>query len=39
MEWNGLESLSNNFLTGKLEDFVKWSRQNSMWPATIIRSA
>jgi NADH-quinone oxidoreductase subunit B len=34
MEWNGLESLSNNFLTGKLEDFVKWSRSASMWPAT-----
>ena len=33
-EWKGLESLSHNFLTGKLEDFVKWSRRNSMWPAT-----
>ena len=32
--WNGLESLSHNFLTGKLEDFVKWSRRSSMWPAT-----
>lgn len=32
--WNGLESLGHNFLTGKLEDFVRWSRYNSMWPAT-----
>lgn len=32
--WNGLESLSHNFLTGKLEDFVKWCRYHSMWPAT-----
>jgi NADH-quinone oxidoreductase subunit B len=30
----GLESLHHNFLTGKLEDFVKWSRHSSMWPAT-----
>src|SRR3569833_2056409 len=30
----GLESLDHNFLTGKLEDLVKWSRQKSMWPAT-----
>jgi len=34
MDWNGLESLSSNFLTGKLEDFVRWSREHSMWPAT-----
>jgi NADH-quinone oxidoreductase subunit B len=33
-QWRGLESLSHNFLTGKLEDFVKWSRRMSMWPAT-----
>ena len=32
--WNGLESLSHNLLTGKLEDFVRWSRRRSMWPAT-----
>jgi NADH-quinone oxidoreductase subunit B len=32
--WSGLESLSHNFLTGKLEDLVKWSRKSSMWPAT-----
>ncbi|MCU1453658.1 MAG: NADH-quinone oxidoreductase, subunit [Acidimicrobiales bacterium] len=30
----GLESLDHNFLTGKLEDLVKWSRVKSMWPAT-----
>src|SRR3954468_6551345 len=30
----GLEGLHHNFLTGKLEDLVKWSRQKSMWPAT-----
>jgi NADH-quinone oxidoreductase subunit B len=33
-KWQGLESLNHNFLTGKLEDFVRWSRKNSMWPAT-----
>jgi NADH-quinone oxidoreductase subunit B len=33
-DWKGLESLNHNFLTGKLEDLVKWSRRNSMWPAT-----
>jgi NADH-quinone oxidoreductase subunit B len=32
--WSGLESLSHNFLTGKLEDMVRWSREHSMWPAT-----
>ena len=30
----GLESLNHNFLTGNLENLVKWSRRNSMWPAT-----
>jgi NADH-quinone oxidoreductase subunit B len=30
----GLEDLPHNFLTGKLEDLVKWSRRMSMWPAT-----
>jgi len=30
----GLEDLNHNFLTGKLEDVVKWARRNSMWPAT-----
>jgi NADH-quinone oxidoreductase subunit B len=30
----GLEDLSHNFLTGRLEDLVRWARQNSLWPAT-----
>lgn len=30
----GIESVSHNFLTGRLEDLVKWARRNSMWPAT-----
>ena len=30
----GLESLNHNFLTGKLEDLVKWARRNSVFPAT-----
>ena len=30
----GLESVSHNFLTGRLEDIVQWARKNSMWPAT-----
>ncbi len=30
----GLEDLNHNFLTGRLEDLVKWARRNSMWPAT-----
>ncbi len=30
----GLEGLDHNFLTGKVEDLVKWSRSRSMWPAT-----
>ncbi len=30
----GLESLNHNFLTGTLEEVVKWARQNSLWPAT-----
>jgi NADH-quinone oxidoreductase subunit B len=33
-DWKGLESLNHNFLTGKLEEFVKWCRTKSMWPAT-----
>jgi NADH-quinone oxidoreductase subunit B len=33
-KWQGLESLNHNFMTGKLEDFVRWCRKNSMWPAT-----
>ncbi len=30
----GLEELNHNFLTGTVENLVKWSRQNSVWPAT-----
>jgi len=30
----GLEDLQHNFLTGSLEDLVKWGRRNSVWPAT-----
>jgi NADH-quinone oxidoreductase subunit B len=30
----GLEQLNHNFLTGRLEDLVKWARRNSVWPAT-----
>ena len=30
----GLESLQHNFLTGRIEDLVKWARRSSVWPAT-----
>ncbi len=30
----GLEGLDHNFLTGTLENVVKWARQKSMFPAT-----
>ena len=30
----GLEDLNHNFLTGRVEDLVKWARRNSVWPAT-----
>src|SRR5215510_6888341 len=30
----GLEALQHNFLTGTLEDLVKWARRSSVWPAT-----
>ncbi|HEX7096294.1 MAG TPA: NADH-quinone oxidoreductase subunit B family protein [Acidimicrobiales bacterium] len=30
----GLEGLDHNFLTGKLEELVKWARYRSSWPAT-----
>src|SRR5216110_502656 len=30
----GLEDLNHNFLTGKIEDLVKWARRNSIWPLT-----
>jgi NADH-quinone oxidoreductase subunit B len=29
----GLEAVPHNFLTGRLEDLVKWARRNSVWPA------
>ena len=31
---DGFAGLEHNFLTGKLEDLVQWSRTRSMWPAT-----
>lgn len=31
---DGLAGLEHNFLTGKVEDFVTWSRSRSSWPAT-----
>src|SRR4051794_37004963 len=30
----GLEDLNHNFLTGTLEELVKWARKSSVWPAT-----
>ena len=30
----GLDAVPYNFLTGRLEDLVKWARRNSVWPAT-----
>ena len=30
----GLEAVQHNFLTGRLEDLVKWARRSSVWPAT-----
>ena len=30
----GLGGLEHNFLTGKIEDLVSWSRARSCWPAT-----
>ena len=29
-----LEDLPHNFLTGRLEDLVRWARRASVWPAT-----
>jgi NADH-quinone oxidoreductase subunit B len=31
---DGLGGLQHNFLTGKLEDLVRWARARSSWPAT-----
>lgn len=30
----GLEDLQHNFLTGQLEDLVRWARRASVWPAS-----
>jgi NADH-quinone oxidoreductase subunit B len=30
----GMEKMPYGFLTGRLEDLVKWARRNSVWPAT-----
>jgi NADH-quinone oxidoreductase subunit B len=30
----GFEDLNHNFITGRVEEIVKWARQNSVWPAT-----
>ena len=30
----GLEDLNHNFLTGQVEDLIRWARRNSVWPAT-----
>jgi NADH-quinone oxidoreductase subunit B len=29
-----LDAIPYNFLTGRLEDLVKWARRHSVWPAT-----
>lgn len=31
---DGLEGLQHNFITGQLEEVVKWARARSCWPAT-----
>lgn len=31
---DGLAGLEHNFLTGKVEDVVRWARSRSSWPAT-----
>ena len=31
---DGLAGIEHNFLTGKVEDLVNWSRARSSWPAT-----
>src|SRR6201982_1996352 len=30
----GLEDFNHNFLTGNLENLVRWARRNWVWPAT-----
>ena len=37
MGWDiseGFEGIDHNFLTGKVEDLVQWSRSKSSWPVT-----
>ena len=34
MSGEGLGAIPHNFLTGRLEDIVKWARRNSVFPAT-----
>lgn len=29
-----IEQVPHSFLTAKVEDFIQWSRKNSLWPAT-----
>ena len=31
---DGFAGLEHNFLTGQLEDLVRWARRRSSWPAT-----
>ncbi len=31
---DGLQGLEHNFLTGKVEDLIRWARSHSSWPAT-----
>ena len=30
----GIEAFPHNFVTGQLEDLVRWARRQSVWPAT-----
>ncbi len=34
MQEDGFAGLDHNFLTGQLEELVKWARKRSIWPAT-----
>jgi NADH-quinone oxidoreductase subunit B len=34
LQSEGFEGLEHNFITGKIEDLVKWSQARSTWPAT-----
>jgi NADH-quinone oxidoreductase subunit B len=33
---NGLGGVQHNFLTGRVEDLVRWSRSRSSWGATLV---